>query len=200
MRCEVAREALSARLDGEREAVPASRVDDHLAACAECTAWYVAARQLSFPGPAARDGASAPDLTGQILAAARGVPVAGPDEPDRARGHRLSVADARTGGPAGGRRPRPDRHRWWWRRWSIAGAAVIAVAVIVPMIAYLTIAHLGSPPGLWYPAGHAALVGVVAAAVLLTAVVMRRRRDARPAPGPAVTRIRVVPDRGAARR
>lgn len=40
MDCEVAREALSARLDGEREAVPSHRVDEHLATCSACTDWY----------------------------------------------------------------------------------------------------------------------------------------------------------------
>lgn len=38
--CEVAREALSARLDGEREPVPAARVDEHLDGCAECRLWF----------------------------------------------------------------------------------------------------------------------------------------------------------------
>jgi predicted anti-sigma-YlaC factor YlaD len=37
--CEVAREALSARIDGEREPVPAARVDEHLDGCAECRSW-----------------------------------------------------------------------------------------------------------------------------------------------------------------
>jgi predicted anti-sigma-YlaC factor YlaD len=37
--CEVAREALSARLDGEREPVPSARVDEHLVVCVECRAW-----------------------------------------------------------------------------------------------------------------------------------------------------------------
>lgn len=40
MNCEVAREALSARLDGEREPVPSARVDEHLAQCAECRSWF----------------------------------------------------------------------------------------------------------------------------------------------------------------
>lgn len=35
----MAREALSARLDGEREPVPSARVDEHLRECAECRAW-----------------------------------------------------------------------------------------------------------------------------------------------------------------
>lgn len=38
--CEVAREALSARLDGEREPVPAARVDEHLDECAACREWF----------------------------------------------------------------------------------------------------------------------------------------------------------------
>jgi predicted anti-sigma-YlaC factor YlaD len=38
--CEVAREALSARLDGEREPVPSARVDEHLGECAACRAWF----------------------------------------------------------------------------------------------------------------------------------------------------------------
>ncbi|HUO40035.1 MAG TPA: zf-HC2 domain-containing protein [Mycobacterium sp.] len=40
MDCDVAREALSARIDGEREPVPALRVDEHLALCAGCRDWY----------------------------------------------------------------------------------------------------------------------------------------------------------------
>ncbi|SOJ56240.1 hypothetical protein MSIMFB_03713 [Mycobacterium simulans] len=40
MHCEVAREALSARLDGEREPVPAARVDEHLNECAACRNWF----------------------------------------------------------------------------------------------------------------------------------------------------------------
>jgi len=40
MDCEVAREALSARLDGEREPVPSARVDEHLADCGGCRAWF----------------------------------------------------------------------------------------------------------------------------------------------------------------
>ncbi|MHA7651509.1 zf-HC2 domain-containing protein [Mycobacterium sp. ML4] len=40
MDCEVAREALSARLDGEREPVPSARVDQHLDECAACRDWY----------------------------------------------------------------------------------------------------------------------------------------------------------------
>ncbi|MCV7345828.1 zf-HC2 domain-containing protein [Mycolicibacterium rhodesiae] len=43
MDCDVAREALSARIDGEREPVPAARVDEHLTSCDQCGAWYARA-------------------------------------------------------------------------------------------------------------------------------------------------------------
>ena len=39
MDCDVAREALSARIDGEREPIPAVRVDEHLADCESCRRW-----------------------------------------------------------------------------------------------------------------------------------------------------------------
>lgn len=37
--CDVAREALSARIDGEREPVPAARVDEHVDQCTDCRFW-----------------------------------------------------------------------------------------------------------------------------------------------------------------
>lgn len=43
MDCDTAREALSARIDGEREPIPAARVDEHLAGCDACGGWYAAA-------------------------------------------------------------------------------------------------------------------------------------------------------------
>ncbi|OYN82135.1 zf-HC2 domain-containing protein [Mycolicibacterium sphagni] len=43
MDCDVAQEALSARIDGEREPVPAARVDEHVATCANCRDWYARA-------------------------------------------------------------------------------------------------------------------------------------------------------------
>ncbi|HOB47951.1 MAG TPA: zf-HC2 domain-containing protein [Mycobacterium sp.] len=43
MDCDTAREALSARIDGEREPIPAARVDEHLTGCAGCRDWYAAA-------------------------------------------------------------------------------------------------------------------------------------------------------------
>lgn len=69
MRCEVAREALSARLDGERQQVPTQRVDAHLGSCSECRAWLVAVavqtRRLSSV-----EVAQGPDLVEKILATA----------------------------------------------------------------------------------------------------------------------------------
>ena len=43
MDCGIAREALSARIDGEREPIPAARVDEHLAGCESCRDWRAAA-------------------------------------------------------------------------------------------------------------------------------------------------------------
>ncbi|SBS71360.1 conserved membrane hypothetical protein [uncultured Mycobacterium sp.] len=43
MDCDVAQEALSARIDGEREPVPTARVDEHLATCPDCRTWYAQA-------------------------------------------------------------------------------------------------------------------------------------------------------------
>lgn len=38
--CATAQESLSARLDGEREPVPGTRVDAHVAGCADCADWW----------------------------------------------------------------------------------------------------------------------------------------------------------------
>ena len=43
MRCDVAREALSARLDGERPQVLAQQVDAHLESCRGCRTWLIGA-------------------------------------------------------------------------------------------------------------------------------------------------------------
>jgi predicted anti-sigma-YlaC factor YlaD len=43
MDCDTAREALSARIDSEREPIPAARVDEHLETCASCRDWQAAA-------------------------------------------------------------------------------------------------------------------------------------------------------------
>lgn len=45
--CDVAREALSARIDGEPEPVPVRRVDEHLDECEDCRWWYARARGVT---------------------------------------------------------------------------------------------------------------------------------------------------------
>ena len=59
---------MSARLDGEAEPVPATRLDEHLSQCPECRRWYAAVtestRELRLvPTPLP------PDLGERILAA-----------------------------------------------------------------------------------------------------------------------------------
>ncbi|MFE7797842.1 zf-HC2 domain-containing protein [Nocardia sp. NPDC057440] len=66
--CKVCRTALSARIDGERETVPAARVDEHLEQCIECCSWYVAAVETTRL--LRRGSGYAPDLTAAIFAAA----------------------------------------------------------------------------------------------------------------------------------
>jgi RNA polymerase sigma-70 factor (ECF subfamily) len=70
MRCEVAREALSARMDGEQPQVLAQQVDAHLESCRRCRAWLIgaAAQTRRFTWDDAGQG---PDLTDKIMAAAR---------------------------------------------------------------------------------------------------------------------------------
>lgn len=67
MRCDVAREALSARLDGERTDVPVQQVDAHLETCRGCRTWLIGAatqtRRLASIEPG--DG---PDLVARIMA------------------------------------------------------------------------------------------------------------------------------------
>jgi RNA polymerase sigma-70 factor, ECF subfamily len=69
MRCEVAREALSARMDGERLHVPTRRVDAHLESCHDCRAWLIAAAEQARRITTV-DVAGAPDLANQIMEAA----------------------------------------------------------------------------------------------------------------------------------
>ncbi|NDK90681.1 hypothetical protein GYA93_13980 [Gordonia desulfuricans] len=110
MRCEVAREALSARVDGERETVPSARVDEHVAGCPDCAEWYRRLQSLAIPH--VRDSLRVitddrPDLTDRILEAAEG----------------------------GRHTPRwgPDRRTRMW--WTAAGVgAVVSGALIVALV------------------------------------------------------------------
>ncbi|MGV9668988.1 MULTISPECIES: zf-HC2 domain-containing protein [Gordonia] len=85
MRCEVAREALSARTDGERETVPSVRVDEHVAGCADCTEFAAALAAIALPQirePLRVVGSdTGPDLVERMLAARAEQPA--PSESDR---------------------------------------------------------------------------------------------------------------------
>ncbi|GAB3003376.1 zf-HC2 domain-containing protein [Saccharothrix stipae] len=67
MDCRTCREALSARLDGEAEPVPAAEVDAHVEQCADCSAWLVRAQALTRT-IRVRPAEPAPDLVAAVLA------------------------------------------------------------------------------------------------------------------------------------
>lgn len=69
MRCEVAREALSARLDGEPQQVPTQRVDAHLGSCRDCRAWLIGVAVQTRRLASAEIG-QGPDLVERIMATA----------------------------------------------------------------------------------------------------------------------------------
>lgn len=60
------REALSARIDGEREPIPPDVVDRHLETCAECRSWHSGAQVLRR-ALVVRAAPELPDLTEAIL-------------------------------------------------------------------------------------------------------------------------------------
>ena len=69
MECDRAREAISARIDGEDPGVPDGALDVHLAGCEACRGWqqraHVLTRRARLGGPFLDH-----DLAGQVLAAA----------------------------------------------------------------------------------------------------------------------------------
>jgi RNA polymerase sigma-70 factor, ECF subfamily len=71
--CDVAREALSARLDGERLHVPAARVDAHVKSCPACRRWLADATELTQRTRQAQVNGG-PDLSGLVVAAADATP------------------------------------------------------------------------------------------------------------------------------
>ncbi|BCQ10184.1 putative protein [Mycobacterium heckeshornense] len=109
MRCEVAREALSARLDGEPHEVSAQRVDAHLGSCPGCRAWLIGVatqtRRL-----AAVEAGHGPDLVEKIMATA-GI-AATPS-------HRRWLRRLSSG----------------YRRWALIAAGLFQVAVALAQIA-----------------------------------------------------------------
>src|SRR3954454_18832676 len=68
MPCSPYREAISARLDGEALGVPSRELDQHLAACADCTAWTAAATLVTRRARLAA-APPVPDLTATVLGA-----------------------------------------------------------------------------------------------------------------------------------
>lgn len=107
MRCEIAREALSARLDGERPQVLAQQVDAHLESCRSCRSWLIGAavqtRRLASVTPG--DG---PDLVEKIMA---------------------SIGEQPTGHQA--------RMRWLrthYRRWGLIAVGLFQVAIAAAQI------------------------------------------------------------------
>jgi len=108
MRCDVAREALSARLDGERPQVLAQQVDAHLESCGRCRAWLIGAavqtRRLASIEPG-----QGPDLADKIMA---------------------SLSKGSTGPHQ--RWMRALRARY--RRWGLIGVGVFQVAIAAAQI------------------------------------------------------------------
>jgi RNA polymerase sigma-70 factor, ECF subfamily len=107
MRCDVAREALSARLDGERPQVLAQQVDAHLESCRSCRSWLIGAavqtRRLASVEPC-----TGPDLVGKIMA---------------------SIAEQSSG--------HQRRMRWLrshYRRWGLIGVGLFQVAIAAAQI------------------------------------------------------------------
>jgi predicted anti-sigma-YlaC factor YlaD len=68
MRCDMARYALSARLDDEPSPLPDDAVDEHVGACAACRDWLVTAQRITRTVRVQL--VRVPDITARILAAA----------------------------------------------------------------------------------------------------------------------------------
>jgi predicted anti-sigma-YlaC factor YlaD len=103
--CDVAQEALSARIDGEREPVPTARVDEHLATCDPCRAWY----------------ARAVEQTHQLRRLAGRSQVAA-----------VAVASDR---PAVSRLPRRLRSASTWLRWTLAIVGLMQIGLAIAQAA-----------------------------------------------------------------
>jgi predicted anti-sigma-YlaC factor YlaD len=202
--CEPFRDAVSARLDGEVLGMPVADLDAHLARCAGCTRWGLAAagatrRARLAPAP------PVPDLTAAVLAA---LPRELPGAAVAARGRLaatalrlglLAVGVAQAGlawpvlvtGPGAMSAPVHLSHET--AAWNIAVAAALLAVAAVPRWAAGALPFLGSLAALLVPvtvtdlgAGHVhadravAHLLVLAGALLVAVVAWRSRR--RPAP------------------
>ncbi len=108
MRCDVAREALSAQLDGERPQVLAQQVDAHLESCRGCRAWLIGAAVQTRRFASIEPG-QGPDLVDKILASV------GEGSADR-RGRWMRALRSR------------------YRRWGLIGVGVFQVAIAAAQI------------------------------------------------------------------
>jgi predicted anti-sigma-YlaC factor YlaD len=82
--CEVCREALSARLDGEAEPASPAAVDEHLDRCAACRRWEAEAITLTR-ALRVRAVVDTPDLVAAVLGAVQAMPTSGSDDEERSR-------------------------------------------------------------------------------------------------------------------
>jgi predicted anti-sigma-YlaC factor YlaD len=114
MRCDDARLALSARLDGEAETRPAA-VDEHLAGCAGCRGWLARAERITRT--VRLQPVDVPDLTLRVLAVA----------------HAQGVLPIAARGQA--------KVRWAGLRWSLGLLAVIQLMLAVPDLLGVVASH-----------------------------------------------------------
>ena len=111
MDCDRAREAISARIDGEDPGVPADAIEAHLETCADCQGWqqraHAMTRRARLGGPYLEH-----DLTARVLAAI---------QPEPAGRWRRAAR-----GAAGG--------HGMTRRAGLAAVAVTQLAITIPML------------------------------------------------------------------
>ncbi|WP_405488872.1 zf-HC2 domain-containing protein [Nocardia sp. NBC_00511] len=84
MRCDTAREAISARIDGEPSGIPTPRLQQHLDECPACHTWSTLAGLVTpqtGPVPATQELTGYPDLSDTIM----NQPVPPSDNPSRGR-------------------------------------------------------------------------------------------------------------------
>jgi anti-sigma factor RsiW len=121
VRCEEAREAISARLDGETSPVSERAIETHLSACGSCREFHALApslNRLSLRASKSPPPALTPLLTTQMLQL---------DRSPAYHSHRARE-DGRSSVPKQKRRPRAGVARW------AAGLVpAIAVAVVLPL-------------------------------------------------------------------
>lgn len=139
MRCQLCREALSARLDGEARGLSDHLIDDHVASCARCRAFAERSAAV-HRRTAVRPAEVVPDLTDSILA-----------------------ASSSTTRPAVARTPAADGPHW--SRWALLAVALTQVVLAVLALGYGrdpdAPLHLSRELGAWDLALGAALLWVV---------------------------------------